>query len=85
MKKTFFWAALCLMNVALTAQEDYELRTLTFEDTDYRGTAVRFTGHSTALPHTPITSSSNSQKILRNGQLIILREGKCYSITGQEL
>ena len=40
MKKTFFWAALCLMNVALTAQEDYELRTLTFEDTDYRGTAA---------------------------------------------
>ena len=51
----------------------------------YDNVAVRFTGHSTALPHTPITSSSNSQKILRNGQLIILREGKCYSITGQEL
>ena len=33
MKKSFFLAALCLMNVALMA-EDYELRTLTFEDAD---------------------------------------------------
>ena len=34
MKKIFFFAALCLVNVALTAQEDYELRILTFEDED---------------------------------------------------
>ena len=34
MKKIFFFAALCLMNVALLAQEDYELRILTFEDED---------------------------------------------------
>jgi hypothetical protein len=34
MKKIFFFAALCLMSVALTAQEDYELRILTFEDED---------------------------------------------------
>ena len=34
MKKIFFFAALCLMNVALIAQEDYELRILTFEDKD---------------------------------------------------
>ena len=33
MKKIFFFAALCLMNVALMAQ-DYELRVLTFEDED---------------------------------------------------
>ncbi len=33
MKKSFFLSALCLMNVALMA-EDYELRTLTFEDAD---------------------------------------------------
>ena len=33
MKKSFFLAALCLMHVALMA-EDYELRTLTFEDAD---------------------------------------------------
>ena len=51
----------------------------------YDNVAVRFTGHSTALPNNPIASSPKSQKILRNGQLIILREGKCYSITGQEL
>ena len=33
MKKSFFLAALCLMNVVLMAQ-DYELRVLTFEDED---------------------------------------------------
>ena len=33
MKKIFFFGALCLMNVALMA-ENYELRTLTFEDAD---------------------------------------------------
>ena len=33
MKKSIFLSALCLMNVALSAQ-DYELRTLTFEDAD---------------------------------------------------
>jgi hypothetical protein len=38
-----------------------------------------------SLPNNPIASSPKSPKILRNGQLIILREGKCYSITGQEL
>jgi hypothetical protein len=38
-----------------------------------------------SLPNNPIASSPKSQKILRNGQLIILREGKCYSIIGQEL
>ena len=42
MKKTFFFAALCLANVAL-AQADYELRTLTFEDSDYKGTATNAT------------------------------------------
>ena len=33
MKKTIFLMALCLMNVALVAQ-NYELRILTFEDKD---------------------------------------------------
>ena len=33
MKKIFFFAALCLANLVL-AQENYELRTLTFEDAD---------------------------------------------------
>ena len=36
-------------------------------------------------PNNLITSAPNSQKILRNGQLIILHEGKYYTITGQEL
>lgn len=39
MKKIFFFAALSLANVVL-AQADYELKTLSFEDADYKGTAA---------------------------------------------
>ena len=39
MKRNFIFVALCLANVAL-AQADYELRTLSFEDADYKVTAV---------------------------------------------
>jgi hypothetical protein len=38
----------------------------------------------TALPNSPITSPK-SQKIWHNGQLMILREGKCYTILGEEI
>ena len=38
----------------------------------------------TALPNSPITSLK-SQKIWHNGQLMILREGKCYTILGEEI
>ena len=39
----------------------------------------------TALPNSPITSSPNSQKIWRNGQLMILRDGKCETILGAKI
>ena len=35
-------------------------------------------------PHSPLPIA-NSQKILRNGQFFILREGRYYTITGQEI
>ena len=38
----------------------------------------------TALPNSPITSPK-SQKIWHEGQLMILREGKCYTILGEEI
>lgn len=38
----------------------------------------------TALPNSPITSPK-SQKIWHNGQLMILREGKFYTILGEEI
>ena len=40
---------------------------------------------SSALPNSPFASSPNSQKILRNGQLFILRDGLYYTLTGQTL
>ena len=39
----------------------------------------------TALPNSPITSSPKSQKIWHEGQLLILRDGKCYTILGREI
>ena len=39
----------------------------------------------TALPNSPITSSPKSQKIWHEGQLLILRDGKCYTLLGGEI
>lgn len=39
----------------------------------------------TALPNNPITSSPKSQKIWHEGQLLILRDGKCYTLLGGEI
>ena len=39
----------------------------------------------TALPNSPIASSPKSQKIWHEGQLLILRDGKCYTLLGGEL
>ena len=39
----------------------------------------------TALPNSPIASSPKSQKIWHEGQLLILRDGKCYTILGGEI
>ena len=39
----------------------------------------------TALPNSPITSSPKSQKIWHEGQLLILRDGKCYTLLGREI
>ena len=39
----------------------------------------------TALPNSPITSSPNSQKIWRNGELLIFSNGQYYTILGIEV
>ena len=39
----------------------------------------------TALPNSPIASSPKSQKIWHEGQLLILRGGKYYTILGREI
>lgn len=46
MKKLFTLAAFCLATLALNAQEsaDYIIRTLTFEDADFKGTTPTFSG-----------------------------------------
>ena len=51
----------------------------------YDDVAVRFPKDGTALPNSPIASSPNSQKVLCNGQLLILRDGKTYNMMGQSL
>ena len=39
---------------------------------------------TTALPNSPITSSPNSQKFFHKGQVLILRDGNLYTLTGQK-
>jgi hypothetical protein len=51
----------------------------------YDNVAVRFQQTTTALPNSPITSSPKSQKIWHEGQLLILRDGKCYTLLGGEI
>lgn len=50
----------------------------------YDDIAVRFDKNDqTALLNSPTASFPNSQKVLHNGQLLIFRNGKTYSIMGQ--
>lgn len=50
----------------------------------YDDIAVRFDKNDqTALFNSPTTSFPNSRKVLHNGQLLIFRNGKTYSIMGQ--
>ena len=56
----------------------------------YDDVAVRFDKNETALPNlsTPqggVGGELNSQKVLHNSQLLILRDGKTYNMMGQEL
>ncbi|MBQ9144076.1 MAG: DUF4465 domain-containing protein, partial [Paludibacteraceae bacterium] len=51
----------------------------------YDDVAVRFPKDDTALPNSPIASSPKSQKVLCDGQLLILRDGKTYNMMGAEI
>ena len=47
---------------------------------------VRFRGDvPTALENTDTPSNIGVHKLLRNGQLLILRDGKTYDVMGQEV
>ena len=52
----------------------------------YDNVTVRFPKNSTNLPHTNSQSPiANIRKLLDKGQLLILRDGKYYNLTGQEI
>ena len=63
MKKIFFFAALCLVNVALTAQDN----------------------KPSALPNTLLAPSDNSKLIIHNSRILIVHQGKTYTLMGQKL
>lgn len=62
-------------------------------DTDnygrYYGQSVRlvknYSNVSTDLPHPSATDTTPARKLLRNGQVLILRNGKTYTLTGVEM
>lgn len=49
------------------------------------GTILPINEASTDLSNSPIISSHDNQKIIRNGQLLILCDGKMYNVMGNEL
>ena len=49
------------------------------------GTILPIHESPTNIEHTPLGEIGNQSKLLRNGQLLILRDGKTYTITGQKL
>ncbi len=55
----------------------------------YSGLAVRlvkdYSNVSTDLPHPSATDTTPARKLLRNGQVLILRNGKTYTLTGVEM
>ena len=51
----------------------------------YDDVAVRFDKNDQTAINNLLVPSSNGQKMLMNGQIVILREGKTYTIMGQEL
>jgi hypothetical protein len=51
----------------------------------YDDVAVRFDKNDQTAISNLLVPSSNGQKMLMNGQIVILREGKTYTIMGQEL
>jgi hypothetical protein len=51
----------------------------------YDDVAVRFPKKATDLPNSSTCSSTNSQKILYNGKLLILRDGNYYTLTGLKI
>mgnify|MGYP003479076601 CR=1 FL=1 len=44
-----------------------------------------FTTQSTTAVDNITTNNANIQKFLRDGQLLIIRDGKTYNVMGQEL
>ena len=52
----------------------------------YDDVAVRFDidDNNTALPNSPTTQKTNSKFIIQNSQLLILKDGKFYTLTGHE-
>ena len=51
----------------------------------YDDVAVRFSKDDTALPHLSNNSTHNSKFIIQNSQLLILRDGNLYTLTGQSI
>ena len=49
------------------------------------GTILPIHESPTNIEHTPLGEIGNQSKLLRNGQVYILQDGKTYTITGQKL
>ena len=68
-------------DVITTDQQNQEISTHSGEFTTKGGTTTDLSNHST----TQKEAGLNTQKLLRDGQLLILRDGKTYNVMGAEI
>ena len=68
-------------DVITTDQQNQEISTHSGEFTTKGGTTTDLSNHSTPQKEAGL----NTQKLLRDGQLLILRDGKTYNVMGAEI
>ena len=68
-------------DVVTTDQQNQEISTHSGEFTTKGGTTTDLSNHFTPQREAGL----NTQKLLHNGQLLIIRDGKTYSVMGQEI
>ena len=56
-----------------------------FARPDKKGQPGYFTAKATGIDNVSAAKRNEATKFIRNGELFILRDGKTYSITGQEV
>ncbi len=69
----------------LGTEYDANIVDVTYARPDKAGQPSYFTEIATGIDNVSASKRNEASKLIRNGQLFIQRDGKTYSITGQEV